>query len=328
MAAPGDSRPNFVAPSAERFPLELPSQRQRILVRVATVAFLLAWVAAGVAGIVEGSANPLWLAGIITIGGYGSLTRYVSLERTSRFWFVVRVAWFGDRAKPSRTLREHAEYRERSETALGSPLSQITDQAAREHAVRAAEIARWVADGMLPQDAPDATLVSIATDMPMSAEFSERELAALLLATGAPANFGFGTGNATAAPLTRAHVASETSGLIERGVLRRAGTGTEIAPNWMPLLGVALFAEQTLPVTWRDGEHVRALTFLAAGDHLVVHERTVDQKASGGSATPVVVGPHHVRLATVDQARATVAAAGLDPALLRSLLTPARPAPE
>ncbi len=325
MAAPDKSRPSFVAPSAERFPLKLPSQRQRILVRVATVAFLLAWVAAGVMALVEGSANPLWLAGIATVIVYASLTRYTSLERTSRFWFIFRVAWLGDRAKPSRYLREHAEQAERSETLLGSPLSGITEHAEHEHAVRAAEIARWVADGMLPDDAPDATLVSISTDKPTSFAFSERELAALLLATGAPANFGFSASDQAPRRLTRADVASETARLIERGVLRRAGSGTEIAPNWLPLLGIALFAEQTLPVAWRDGERVRALTFLAAGDHLVVHEQTVDQAASSGAATPVVVGPHHVRLATLDQARATVAAAGLDPAALRPLLPPRPP---
>ncbi len=317
MATPRGSRPTFVAPSAERFPLQLPSRRQQVLVRIATIAYVLAWLVAGTLAALSGKVDPLSVVGLATWFIAGWVLYLASSRQETRVWYVFRVAWFGENVKRSRSLVADAEEAEmRALQARASGLyapEDVVEVANRQREERARETGRWVADGMRPSDAPDATLVSIATDMPTAAEFTDREIVALKLATDAPANFRASAGDAPPTALRRAEVAPEADALLARGVLRGAGLGAEIASNWMPLLGVAMFAEQKLSASWTDGDRALGFTCLVAGDHLVVHEQEIAQGPGTASASPAP-GPHRFRLATVEGVLDTVIAAG--PALV------------
>ncbi|MBJ7473454.1 MAG: hypothetical protein JHD16_19250 [Solirubrobacteraceae bacterium] len=290
------SPPTFVSPhEVPRIP-EMPSAERRRNVRIICVVVLVAWLLAFWIGFELQIDALIILASLpLLLAGY---SRWVSAERRALGWWVVKSAWLGERAKPPRGIvaavelherwqREDAE-RQAAELAQAQA-SQATHRQAAEVQSRRVAVQYWVEDGLVPADAPRPDLVVPGGAVHHDAQLTVGEADAVAGATGAE-------GPASWAHLAPADLSADLSGFMaqraahrdsigrrlkERGVLRDGPDGIEIAPEWLPLLGVAFFARRSVMISWNAGGGIELLRALMVPGHTV--EQRCSAHADGGS---------------------------------------------
>ncbi len=225
-----------------------------------------------------------------------SLSRAVDHHRRAAGWWFLKSAWLGDRARPSRQLVASVERYEawRQDTERGRSAREAAeeqdDRAAVERTRLRAALGSWIQDGLAPSAAPRPDLVATGAG-PRELQLTVGETDALIGLTGARGQFGYAEvflspdssdeEFAAFAAARDARRASIVERLLRRGVLRSGPDGPELAPQWLPLVGVALFPSRSVNFSWQVDGRIEAYRALMVPGHTVEQRCTAD--AAGGS---------------------------------------------
>ncbi len=249
----------------------MPSAATRRRTRIVSAALALTWLSSVV----------LWLA--FNMPEFSSIAlspallvlamrlRFVSDETEARAWWVLKAAWLGERAKPPAVLRQRVERHERAE---------------RER--REAEaLAPWGTGEPVATAAPRPALVEPAADAPTEVRLTVAETDALAGLTGGGTGFLWAQLH-PAGPLSTdafikfaaerdARRAASAAGLVQRGILRLGPGGLELAPQWRPLIGVALLPSRSVGISWSVGKTTEQRRALLAPGHTVEQSCSADR---------------------------------------------------